>query len=104
MRRSSAAVRPGSVNRAPARTGPDMRYLRLAKDFRRDGRKPGLRIVGLARAELARRIGRADAAGTLDVGQQSVLRLVDAGDRDAIVGGRQTVAGVDQFWRGGRSA
>ena len=46
-----------------------MRYVRLAKDFRRYGRKPGLRIVGLAHAEIAWRIRRTDAAGALDVGQ-----------------------------------
>src|SRR5690349_20502147 len=78
LRSSCAAPTPGRARSAPARMGTDMRCLRLAKDFRRYRREPGLGIVRLARTELARRVRGTDAAGAFDVRQQSILRLVDA--------------------------
>ena len=52
-----------------------------------------------AASRAARR--RAHAARARDVGKLAVGRLVHAGDRDAVVGRDQAVAGVDQLRRGG---
>ena len=58
----------GQRKKRAGKNEPDMRCLLLAKDFRRDRGKPGLGVVGLARAEIGRHVRRADAAGARDVG------------------------------------
>src|SRR5215212_8060064 len=76
----------------------------LPEDLVGDGLEPRLGIGRLERAERARRVGRADAAGAFDVGQDAVRRLVHAGDRDAVIGRDEAVAGVDELRLGRRPA
>src|SRR5690242_12891232 len=67
----------------------------LAKGVRRDGLKPFLRLVRLAGAQLARCVDRACGAA-FDLGEDVVLRLVVAREREAIAGRGDVVAGAGQ--------
>src|SRR5829696_8120678 len=92
----STAARPAAI---ATRTGT-----LLPEDLVGDGLEPRLGIGRLERAERARRVGRADAAGAFDVGQDAVRRLVHAGDRDAVIRRDEAVAGVDELRLGRRPA
>src|SRR3954454_15854065 len=76
----------------------------LPEDLVGDGLEPRLGIGRLERAERARRVGRADAAGAFDVGQDTVRGPVHAGDRDAVIGRDEAVAAVDELRLGRRRA
>src|SRR5215471_693573 len=68
----------------------------LAKRFPRDPFVPVLRLLRFARAHLARRIERARAAA-LDLGENVVLGLVEAGERKRIAWRDCVVADAGQF-------
>src|SRR5260370_32961714 len=75
--------------------------MRSTEDFGGDRLEPAIRVACLQGARRSRRIERACAARSLDVDELPVRRAIDAGDRDAVVGRDETVAGVDQLWLGG---
>src|SRR5260221_5694937 len=68
---------------------------RSAKCFRGDRPEPAIRDACLRRSHRCRRVERADAAGTRDLGELAVRRLVHPGDRDTIIGCHQAVADID---------
>ena len=80
----------------PAQAATQCRPARSAKHFRGDRLEPAIREIRFERAGRARRVRRAHAAGAFDVLELAVGRPIDAGDRDAVVGRHQAVAGVDQ--------
>src|SRR5215472_1791568 len=68
----------------------------LAKGFPRDAFVPVLRLLRFARPHLARRIECARAAA-LDLGENLVLGLVEAGERKRIAWRDRVVADAGQF-------
>src|ERR1700730_5306677 len=97
VRNAAALAAQGRVATA-ARHAPRIWMAGLAKGIHRDRLEPGLRIVGVTRAHLARRIDRAGAAG-FDLGECAVPGLVGAGLREGVAGCDRTVAGAEQLWR-----
>src|SRR5918996_5209747 len=82
---------------APARRSSTARTTATsAEHVVRDVGVPASRVVRLAPAEVAIGVLRADAAGTLDGDDLAIQDLVDAADRDAVVGRDQAIAGIDQ--------
>src|SRR5258708_19976034 len=73
----------------------------LAKGIHRNRLIPLLRVVGFALAHLARRVDRARAAA-LGLGEDVVLRLIDAGKRECIIWRYHIVADAGQSRRFGR--
>src|SRR3977135_3316850 len=78
--KACATAVPGWASAATASHVP-IWIAELAKGARRDGLVPGLCICCFARANVERRIDRAGAAA-FDLVEQTVLRRVDAGQRE----------------------
>src|SRR5215813_10952706 len=69
----------------------------LAKGIRSDRLKPLLCFAGFAGAELARRVDRAGRTA-LDFGENVVLGLIDAGERETVTRRDNVVADAGQPW------
>src|SRR6202011_3645617 len=91
---SSGATAPVDVNSAAT-----LATTASAERFRRDRAEPGFRISSLESAKIGRCIDRTDSARSFDIGQLLARRMVDADDRDPVIGRYQAVAGVDELWR-----
>src|SRR5262249_1432071 len=75
----------------------------LAKGVRRDRLKPFLRVIRLAGAQLARGVDGTGGAA-LNLGEDVVLRLVIARERETVAGCDDVVADAGQPWRLRRDA
>src|SRR6267378_4992701 len=94
VRNAASLAAQGRAAATAARHTPRIWIAGLAKGIHRDRLEPGLRIVSVTRAKLARRIDRAGAAG-FDLGEYAVPGLVGAGLREGVARGDRTVAGAE---------
>src|SRR5882672_9882722 len=72
-----------------------------AENFGGDRPEPAIGDLCFCDAGRGGCIERTDATGARDLDELPIGRLVHAGDRDAVIGRHQAVAGVDQFRRHG---
>src|SRR5947207_9843393 len=99
----SYGTRPASAAAAPLTSSnavPPARAHRpshSAENFSGERPEPAIRDACLLGRPGRRRIERTDTTRALDLDELTIFRLVDAGNRDAVIRRQQAVAGIDQL-------